>query len=374
MGSCRLVADKMYEQISHIIVFGYFRSFCFYSHFICLCHGILSVFGELRGQGYDLILIASGDNACRLAVHLGGCDYSLVRRFPGNAYAVFLRRKGNVALDIVHVGNLKGICCPLYIPQHGQAVCFFLLVNSGDLIASHSEVIYLHVVEESAEVHILLVEGLSEIRLQILAQIGHADGYILLRGQLAVSIYGDAVRRDNQFDIHPGTAVVGIRSAGGGHLLAAPGIGSNCKFQVGRLDLQEEIVISVLADGKSEIVACSGHLVDVHRNGHAVHSVKESFREGQVAVMSAHAVRAVAVQIENLAVGIILRVNGAVRQYRVIFTCAVFCRSLGEVFIEVILKYRLCLGILSAYFHLHCDFRSAHSKLFIRKVQYRSAL
>ena len=44
MRSCRLVADKVYEQISHIVVFGYFLGFRFYCYFICLCYGILSVF------------------------------------------------------------------------------------------------------------------------------------------------------------------------------------------------------------------------------------------------------------------------------------------------------------------------------------------
>ena len=44
MRSCRLVADKVYEQVSHIVVFGYFLGFRFYCYFICLCYRILSVF------------------------------------------------------------------------------------------------------------------------------------------------------------------------------------------------------------------------------------------------------------------------------------------------------------------------------------------
>ena len=89
--------------------------------------------------------------------------------------------------------------------------------------------------------------------------------------------------------------------------------------------------------------------------------------------MSSHSVSAVTVQVKYLSVGIILHISRAVCQIRVIVTCAVCCGSLCQVFIKVVLKYRLCLCVFSAYFHLYCNLRTAHSKLFIRKVQHRSS-
>ena len=89
--------------------------------------------------------------------------------------------------------------------------------------------------------------------------------------------------------------------------------------------------------------------------------------------MSADSIVIVAVKIKHLSVGIILYISRFAVNRGVIVAYAVLSLPVFQLFIKVVLKYRLRLCILTAYFHLYCNLRTAHSELFIRKIQHRHA-